>query len=294
MTKPLSVLVAGASQPLGAAIALRLAGEGHNVTATRRRPEAACDTALAGAGVRLDTLDLTDLHALAKAAAGIDVAVLTPILAVAAPAARVLAAAGVARGVVFSSNNVAISGPDPVYDRLRAAEADLLGAADTARWAILRPTMIYGHPGDGNMAELMRHVSRLPVFPRLGSGTARQQPVHVEDLARLAAGLASGAWEASGILPVGGRDTVTQAGLVALARRACGASGLVLPVPLAPVRTGVQVLSRLGLRLPLSPAQLARLELDKAAVGPAAIPATLVPSVTLEAGLARLAAELGL
>lgn len=294
MTTPKSILVAGANRPLGLAIALRLAAEGHSVIATRRTPDAASDAAMSDAGIRLDTLDLTDLHALAKLGSSLDAAVLTPILSLSAPAARVLAAAGVARGTVFSSNNVALVGPDPVYDRLRAAEAALLSGQGTARWAILRPTMIYGHAGDGNMAELLKHLSRLPVFPRLGSGKARQQPVHVEDLARLAAALATGDWDASGILPVGGPDTVTQAELVALARAACGASGLVLPVPLGPVRFGVKALARLGLRLPLSPAQLARLELDKTAVDPASIPAAIAPSVSLASGLARLAAKLEL
>ena len=75
---------------------------------------------------------------------------LVPILSVSAPAAVQLQAAGVHRGVVFSSNNVAIVGADPVYDALRAGEDAIVEACPG--WAILRPTMIYGYPGDGNLS----------------------------------------------------------------------------------------------------------------------------------------------
>jgi hypothetical protein len=198
----------------------------------------------------------------------------------------------VTRGVVFSSNNVAIVGEDPVYDRLRAAETDILENAPG--WAILRPTMIYGYPGDGNLSRLLRMLARLPVFPRLGSGKATQQPIHVEDLARLAAALVAGEWNATGLLAVGGPQILSHRELIATARRATGRGGIDLPVPLGPVRAVVSLLAGLGLKLPLSPAQLARIDLDKAAVNPADIPAGIRPQVMPEEGLTRLALDLNI
>ena len=289
---PLAFLVAGANRPLGALIAEDLAARGHRVIATRRTPDPVIDARLSAAGVELASLDLTDLPAVTAMAPGLAGAVLTPILSISAPAAKALQAAGIARGVVFSSNNVAIVGPNPVYDRLRAAEAETLEHAPG--WAILRPTMIYGYPGDGNLSRLVRVLARLPVFPRFGSGAAHQQPIHVEDLARLVAALAAGDWPASGILPVGGPQTVPHRTLVAEARRASGRKGLDVPVPLGPVRALVSLATKLGLPMPLSPAQIARVDLDKAAVNPADIPPALQPRITLEDGLKRLAGELGL
>ncbi|MEZ6000386.1 hypothetical protein [Hyphomonas sp.] len=292
MTSTGPFLVAGANRPLGALIALDLAARGLKVVATRRHPDAELDARLHVAGIELAPLDLTDLAAVRALAPDVSGVVLTPILSISGPAAHAFCEGGVERGVVFSSNNVAIVGEDPVYDRLRAAEAEVLQSAPG--WAILRPTMIYGYPGDGNLSRLLRMLARLPVFPRLGSGAASQQPIHVEDLARLAAALVSNEWNAAGILAVGGPQTLPHRDLIAMARSASGRGGIDIPVPLGPIRALVSLLSGVGLKLPLSPAQLARVDLDKAAVDPAEIPATLQPRITPEQGLTRLARELEL
>jgi uncharacterized protein YbjT (DUF2867 family) len=110
-------------------------------------------------------------------------------------------------------------------------------------WAILRPTMIYGYPGDGNLSRLLKLLARLPVFPRLGSGKASQQPIHVEDLARLAAALVSNEWNAAGLLAVGGPQTLPHQDLIATARQASGHRGIDIPVPLGPIRALVSLLS---------------------------------------------------
>lgn len=51
-------------------------------------------------------------------------------------------------------------------------------------WTILRPTMIYGMPGDRNMERLIKVVNKFPIHPILGSGNHLLQPIHVTDLAK--------------------------------------------------------------------------------------------------------------
>jgi nucleoside-diphosphate-sugar epimerase len=51
-------------------------------------------------------------------------------------------------------------------------------------WTILRPTMIYGAPGDRNMIRLIRFIDHSPVIPIFGSGDYLQQPVYVENVAK--------------------------------------------------------------------------------------------------------------
>ncbi|MEL7481318.1 MAG: hypothetical protein AAGJ29_07140 [Pseudomonadota bacterium] len=283
-------LVVGAHRPLGGQIALALRSYGYRVLATHRTPSNQWHDRLSRAGIDQCALDLTDSAAVAKVGQQADIAVLTPILTVSAPAVPILVASGILRGVVFSSNNVAVVGPDPVYDKLRAAEARL--QADAPDWAILRPTMIYGFPGDGNLSNLMRLARRLPVFPRLGLGRAKQQPIHTEDLARVAAGLAVQRWTAAGIIPVGGPDVLSHRQMVSLARRAADAPGWIIPVPTALARIVRVSLSRVGVTLPLSEAQLARIDLDKAAIDARPIPDELKPRISLESGLAALAADM--
>lgn len=49
---------------------------------------------------------------------------------------------------------------------------------------ILRPTMIYGGPDDGNIAVFIRMTDRLPLFPVVSGGRFALQPVHRQDLGR--------------------------------------------------------------------------------------------------------------
>jgi len=281
------ILVVGAGKPLGADIAITLADAGHDILATRRSSYGLDDRLLA-AGIQIAELDVLDRIAVRLAAKDIDAAVLTPILSTSTNAVRELAEVGISRGVAFSSNNVAITPEEETYRALADAEDAVLSAAPG--WAVLRPTMIYGHPGDQNLSRLLDYVAKWPVLPVPGTATALQQPIHLSDLARLAAALVTEDCDLKGVVPVGGPDTLPQWDVV---RMACGVVGdrcTPVQVPLGFIRGW----AGLGLPTPVSLAQLDRAELDKTVIGQPALPNELMPSVTLEAGLTRLAEEMRL
>ena len=77
--------------------------------------------------------------------------------------------------------------PGPVQGRAAGAERQIRESG--LKWTILRPTMIYGAPGDRNLSRLLtaaRHACPgLPVrcLPVPGGGRQLQQPVHVADVA---------------------------------------------------------------------------------------------------------------
>ena len=56
-------------------------------------------------------------------------------------------------------------------------------ATSFANDRIVRPTMIYGTPGDRNMIRLVEWINRWPVLPVFGDSRSLQQPVHVKDVA---------------------------------------------------------------------------------------------------------------
>jgi len=62
-------------------------------------------------------------------------------------------------------------------------EAERLIKESSLSYTIIRPTMIYGTPGDRNMWRLVRYLKRLSILPILGNGMYLQQPVYVKDLA---------------------------------------------------------------------------------------------------------------
>ncbi|MCQ8185706.1 hypothetical protein [Parvularcula maris] len=233
-------------------------------------------------------LDLTDEHAVRTAARGLDAALLVPILTVSAQAARWLAEEGVRRIVVFSSNNVGIDRDSPVYRALARAEEELAGV--DAEVVILRPTMIYGHRGDGNLSRLVRFAKDYGFLPCPGEGRALQQPVFVLDLARTAAQAVTGPY-AAGPFSIGGGDVVSTEGLFTAVLKAAGqGEGRLLRVPLSPLRTAVRIAEAAGLKLPLGTAQLARIEQDKIATEAPLYGFT--PQVSLGEGLVRLIADI--
>lgn len=285
------MLVAGATGALGLAVAHRLAARGDRVIAAYRtaRPDALA--ALEGVGCETLKLDLTDLAAAANAIAASDASVLTPILTVSGPAARAALSRAAPRLILFSSNNVAIDVDSPIYAALRAEEAAL--APIPAALTVLRPTMIYGG-GAGGLSDLLRKAKRWPLLPVPGGGRALQQPIHVDDLAALAVHVLDSPPRES-TLAAGGPDAVSLKALCQTAARAVGRSpGIVVsvPLPIAPLAAIARLAKRLGLPVPLSPDQLARIARDKTPIG--ATPADWRAEIGLEEGLSRLARELGL
>ena len=89
--------------------------------------------------------------------------------------------AGVRRAVFVSTT--------AIFTQLNAGSKTVRQAAEAAILAsglqttILRPTMIYGTPGDRNMIRLVQWINRWPVLPIFGNGRSLQQPVHVTDVA---------------------------------------------------------------------------------------------------------------
>jgi len=150
----------------------------------------------------------------------------------------------------------------------RAGEACLRASA--LEWTILRPSMIYGRPGDRNLERLLRLLARCPVVPLPGGGRVLQQPVHVDDLveAILAALVRPEAVRRA--YDVGGPEALTLRAMVEECARALGRRAVAFPLPLGPVHAAVRAARRAGLRTPVRPEQLLRLQESKAVdIGPA-------------------------
>lgn len=87
----------------------------------------------------------------------------------------------VARAVFVSTTGV-FTKLNPSSKAIRL-EAERLIKKSSLDYTIIRPTMIYGTPGDRNMWRLVKYLKRLSILPILGNGMYLQQPVYVKDLA---------------------------------------------------------------------------------------------------------------
>ncbi len=284
-SNPSSVLVVGAGGVLGREIVRMLRVQGVDVVAAFRTRRAGLKQTLAGWGAKPLQLDIDDSAATRQALGEVDAAVFTPILAVSQSAAALLGAGQ--RAVFFSSNNVAIDPDAEVYGRLAKAEEAVLSAAPGA--VILRPTMIYGYPGDGNISRLVRFVRRSPILPLPGNGAALQQPVYYRDLAKAAAQMALDAAPSARCYTVAGPEAVSARSLYDAVAHAAGARPFIAPMPFAAFAPILRGAEAIGVRLPVKAAQLARAARDKTPPPGAAL---ILGKTSLEAGLAALTAAL--
>jgi uncharacterized protein YbjT (DUF2867 family) len=85
------------------------------------------------------------------------------------------------RAIFFSSTSIFTS-LTPASKTVRLAAEDAIRKSGLD-YTIIRPTMIFGAPGDRNMERLIRYLKKWPVMIVPGSGTFLMQPVFVNDLA---------------------------------------------------------------------------------------------------------------
>jgi uncharacterized protein YbjT (DUF2867 family) len=179
------LLVTGGSGFLGGFVLREAVRRGYEVAALARSPAAAAAVRALGArpvGGDLAAPGPAAAAALAQAFAAGDVLVNLASLGFGdAPAIVAAAERAQVRGAVFVSTTAVTTTLPAATKRIRLAAEQRI-AESALDWIILRPTMIYGAPGDRNLSRLLPLLCRLPVLPVPGGGHL-QQPVHVADVA---------------------------------------------------------------------------------------------------------------
>ncbi len=255
------VLVTGATSAVGGFLLLRLEGAGVEVVAvSRRMPET-----LEGR-VRWVRADLRDAPPpLGPFHAWIHIARLDLL-----PGWLEAFRDPPPRLVAFSTTSVLTkaASSDPgeraLVSRLLAAEERLraLAAARGTAWTLLRPTMIYGGGRDRNVAFIARWIRRWRVFPLVGQGLARRQPVHAEDLAEACLRILDNPRTHGKAYALGGGEVLAYRTMVERIFRCEGIAPRLLPIPDRLLVAAVRVGRRLpGLQF-LSPAMVDRMRRD--------------------------------
>jgi NADH dehydrogenase len=135
--------------------------------------------------------------------------------------------AGVNRIVHFSVAHPT-KAPDWSYFRGKVEVENLLMESSLS-YAILRPTVFFGGERDvliNNMAWLIR---KFPVFGIFGMGNYLIQPIHIEDVAKVA--VEQGESVEDVVLDVAGPEIFTYREYVTLIAKSIGVRRLIIPVP---------------------------------------------------------------
>jgi uncharacterized protein YbjT (DUF2867 family) len=258
------LLVTGGSGFLGGYVLREAARRGHETVGLARSTAAAAAVASRGAQPISGDLDAADQLGEIFAAARCDALVNLASLGFGHGPVIVAAAeqAGVCRAIFVSTTAVTTTLAAPAKQVRLTAEQRI--RASGLDWTILRPTMIYGAPGDRNLSRLLALLTRVPVLPVPGGGRQLQQPVHVADVADAVLAAAERPEAVSTCYDVAGPEPLAFAELLRISARAVASRTRFVPVPLAPlvaVARGYGLLSR---RPRIRAEQLLRLVEDKA------------------------------
>jgi nucleoside-diphosphate-sugar epimerase len=208
--------------------------------------------------------DLTDTHQLAEQLRGCRALLNVASIGFGAAPAILQAchSAGVRRAVFVSTTAIftQLNAGSKIIRQL--AEAAILASGlDTT---ILRPTMIYGTPGDRNMIRLVQWINRWPVLPVFGNGRSLQQPVHVTDVAWAVAQSLESPATINRQFNISGAEPLTHNEVVRVTAQALGRRIQRLHIPAQPVQSLLDFTERRGVTLPIKAEQIRRLNEDKA------------------------------
>jgi uncharacterized protein YbjT (DUF2867 family) len=257
------LMVTGGSGFLGGYVLREATRRGHVAAAlARSEAAAAAVTALGAMPVRGD-LDDVLLLAEAFAAKQCDVLVNLASLGFGHAPAIVGAAerAGFGRAVFVSTTAVTTTLPAE-SKRVRLAAEELIRASGLD-WTILRPTMIYGDPGDRNLSRLLLLLRRTPLLPVPGASHV-QQPVHAADVADAVLAAAERPATTGHIYDIAGPEPLTFTELLRTAASAVASRTRFVPVPLSPVVAAARGYELFSRNPRFRAEQLRRLAEDKA------------------------------
>ena len=170
--------------------------------------------------------------------------------------------AGVKRAIFVSTT--------AIFTQLNAGSKAVRQAAEVAIMSsgldttILRPTMIYGTPGDRNLIRLVRWLDRWPLLPVFGNGRSLQQPVHVSDVAWAVVQALESSATVNRQFNISGAAPLTYNDVVRLTAQALGRRVLSVYIPARPMVAVLQASERLGIPLPIKAEQVLRLNEEKA------------------------------
>jgi nucleoside-diphosphate-sugar epimerase len=260
------ILVAGGTGFLGRAIVAALRREGHQVRVLSRGTRG--NPWVHDRGVTLVEGDVREAATLDAAVTGCD----TVVVAVQFPGHPVEVAkkgltydefdrkgtenlvaaakkAGVARLVYLSGAGAGQGRTEEWFVAKDRAEAAVTGSG--IAYTIFRPSWVYG-PRDRSLNRLAFFARVLPFVPLPGPGTAKVQPVHVDDLGTAVTLALKLPAAENQVVEIGGPQLLSFRQIVRTMLQVMGKRRLVVPTPTPFVKMGAALLYRLPGRL-LSP-----------------------------------------
>jgi uncharacterized protein YbjT (DUF2867 family) len=285
-----TILVTGANGFVGRHVVSRLLDEGFRVAALVRDPEAGADLRLRAGAERADAIevrigDVTAFGTLPPAMADVDAVVHLAAIPrdwrggadlrlVNTEGTRAVVGAMQAAGVrrLVHMGALGVEDDPSLHYASSKAKGEAIVRDSGLDWTILKPSLQFG-PGDGFFNIIAGLVRLSPgLVPVPGRGDSRFQPIHVDDVARIAVAALTDPTTVGEAFELGGPRIWTYREITEEVLRALGARRIIVPMPVPLIRLVAATAEFLHLPFPVATDQLRQLRLDN--VGPlGAIPA---------------------
>lgn len=160
--------------------------------------------------------------------------------------------------LLFSSVNVKLCHCG-MYAKSKQKSEDLARRSGIP-YKIIRPSLVFGG-GVNGISNLMKYMKRLPVMPVFGNGHAKEQPIHVEDLAKLSVNYLLDP-EDEELLEVYGRESMEYDIMLKQIATVIGQNIFILHLPFKPFFYVALLLEHMNLPLPITAEQMAHIYED--------------------------------
>ena len=254
------ILVTGTSSQTGSLAVRALVREGYQVRCLVRSETGR--EFLPASGVEYVRGDLEKPETLGPALEGVEAVAHIAHIRFAPLLIAACEKAGVRRVVFFSSTRRFTHFDCTSAQQVRQGEAAI--EASGLDYTILRPSMIYGSRRDNNISKLIEYLRRHSLFPLVGGGQNKVQPVFTLDVVEALPAALRRPAAIRKAYTLAGPEPMTYRQMIETVAIALGRRATFVPVPFRPTLLAVRVYEKLVKRARLTSEQIQRMAEDKA------------------------------
>jgi len=209
--------------------------------------------------------DLNDENSLIKQMKGIEIVVNIAGIRGALSLINAMVKADVKKGIFVNTTGV-FSKFKSASKEYKIIEAEMIErfSRNEIKYAIIRPTMIYGNGCDNNVRKIALYLSKHTFFPIFGDGSALIQPVYYKDVAKALVALTENEKCWGKAYNISGREPVTYKRFIEIIAETIGRKVKFIKLPLFPIVTSVSLLNKIIPGFPIKSEQILRTIEDRA------------------------------
>lgn len=161
----------------------------------------------------------------------------------------------------FSTINVDLKSKGNYAISKLAAEQEIKDSG--LSYMILRPSLVF-RGREGSLGKIIGYAEKLPFVPVFGSGKAKEQPIHIDELIALTTAVIQD-FKPGLTLYAAGREAMPFKGLVQTIGKSIDRKARILPIPAKPVKVMLKLLEKTGIHPGISSEQVAHMSEDLSA-----------------------------